>query len=88
MVEGDAKRVRDAVKFSATANTVFGDYIDSIRAMLNLHPLYSISWVSRNANIVAHAFARNSRVFENPHTWVEPPSFVEGLLEEVCNSCV
>lgn len=87
VVETDAQRIRDAVnRPEELDDTIFGDLIAASKVILRQNSGFEVRWVSRNANSVAHALARNSRDFESPSCWVEPPSFVVGLLD-VCHSC-
>lgn len=87
VVEVDAKMITDAVRKEAKVDTPFGNYVEMIKEFLRNNHSFSINLVRRNANCVAHAFAKNSRFFENPNIWVEPPIFVDGLLESFCSSC-
>ncbi|KAK6144665.1 hypothetical protein DH2020_021485 [Rehmannia glutinosa] len=46
-----------------------------------------VQYVSRQANIVAHALAlRASSSFASPTLWVEPPNFVVAHLEDICQN--
>ncbi|KAL6575052.1 hypothetical protein OROMI_012337 [Orobanche minor] len=47
-----------------------------------------VSYIPRNVNIVAHKIARASCSYSSPHTWVEPPIFVDDLLTSTCSSCL
>ncbi|KAL8486453.1 hypothetical protein ACS0TY_023222 [Phlomoides rotata] len=82
----DSKRNYDAILAPSHLDNVFGNYIDQIKILLRDNPSFSVRWVCRSVNSVAHAFARASRDFESPHYWVEPPSFVDDLLN-FCTSC-
>lgn len=47
-------------------------------------PSYSINFVKRDANSMAHEIARVSRSYENSFCWIDPPSFVVGLPYTSC----
>lgn len=83
--EGDAKVVVDAIKSDDTLNTVFGNYVEACRNILASHPNYSIHFVRREANLVAHCYARAAHLYESFSIWIEPPNFVEGLSLALCN---
>ncbi|KAL8481550.1 hypothetical protein ACS0TY_027890 [Phlomoides rotata] len=85
-MEMDSKRTYDAILAQAHMDNVFGNYIDRVKILLRDNPSFSVRWVYRSANSVTHAFARAFRVFKSPHYWVEPPNFVDGLLN-FCTSC-
>lgn len=87
VIEGDAKVVVDAINSHHTYNTVFGDYVDASRNILVNCPNYSVQFVGRDANLVAHCYARASRLYESSSIWIDPPNFVEGLSPAFC-SCV
>ncbi|KAL8484575.1 hypothetical protein ACS0TY_027034 [Phlomoides rotata] len=58
----------------------------SLVALFN-HVSISIRFVYRNANMLAHSFARASISFSSSNIWDEPPGFVDGLLDSICHSC-
>lgn len=67
MVESDSKRVVDALKTSMDGGTVLCDYIAEGRSLFASQEHFSISWVCRSANLIAHTIARTSRLFDNPY---------------------
>lgn len=71
IIKGDAKIVVDAINSSSTFNSSFGDYIEKCKEILRDSPNFSVVFVRRNANYVAHAFA---------NCWVDPPELVARLL--------
>lgn len=87
VVETDAQDVCTALQNQSGDESLFGDLVENIRAILRNHSNFKVVWVSRNANVVAHSLARMSRSFESPYCWVEPPDFVDGL-PDICTSCM
>lgn len=87
IIETDSQRARNAVACPDSDASLFGDFIEVCRKILLEQPRYVVCWVCRNANMVAHVLARNSRDFESSSYWVELPEFVDGLLD-FCRSCV
>lgn len=85
IIEMDAKLMVDAVNRSAVVNSMFGSIIERYRVMLHSQPHYTVNWISRDANIVAHHLARNSRDYSSPYYWVERPDFVDNLSNSACS---
>lgn len=87
VIEGDAKVVMDAIATPSTLSSVFGDYVNACRTILNHNPTFVIHFVRRDANLSAHEFARVSRDYGNSYPWLDPPTFVDGLtdLSYICN---
>ncbi|KAL8459135.1 hypothetical protein ACS0TY_035719 [Phlomoides rotata] len=83
-VEVDSKTVAEALTSSTSDLSIFGDYILRCKLFLESRPNISVSFVRRNANVLAHRLARASRSYSSPNTWVEPPNFVDGLLRVSC----
>ncbi|KAL8518297.1 hypothetical protein ACS0TY_009599 [Phlomoides rotata] len=79
-VEMDAKNVKDVILKETRSSSVFGSFVQSCVELSDLFQRCIFSHVPRSANSVAHSFARASRSFSSLHTWVEPPSFVDGFL--------
>ncbi|KAL6517616.1 hypothetical protein OROMI_033317 [Orobanche minor] len=86
-IEMDAKGVIQAVKNRDMNHTAYGSIIFDCVELLDSNNGFTISYISRNANCMAHVFVRASKSFSSPHSWVEPPDFVDGLLDSICISC-
>lgn len=84
VIEGDAKRATDAIHRGATSNSVFGDYIRECKHLLVDSHSFSIVHVNREANGLAHEFARTSILYGSSHCWTDPPEFVAGLPNTLC----
>ncbi|KAL8510346.1 hypothetical protein ACS0TY_017235 [Phlomoides rotata] len=84
VVEFDAKRVFDALHKERIDISTFGDYINLCNDLLAHNVLFDIKLVRRNVNDVAHYLARASVSYDSPCLWVEPPNFVDGLLDNTC----
>ncbi|KAL8509320.1 hypothetical protein ACS0TY_016502 [Phlomoides rotata] len=67
VVEDDAKIVVDAVTSRVLNFAIFLDYVGACRLILDSEPFYPVSFVKRGANSWAHAFSRNSLLYENSH---------------------
>ncbi|KAL8531537.1 hypothetical protein ACS0TY_008219 [Phlomoides rotata] len=86
-LEVDSSNLNNALKKMDIDFSVFGDYVTACKGVLSQHPHFSVRWVYRNANLLAHSLARASWNYDSPYIWVEPPDFVDGLLESIC-SCI
>ncbi|KAL8505784.1 hypothetical protein ACS0TY_016849 [Phlomoides rotata] len=86
-LEMDAKVVVGAFNSDAQGDSTFGCYIRSCRDLFSTFNCILLRFVPRIANVVTHSFARALVSFLSPHSWVEPPSFVDDLLDSFCNSC-
>ncbi|KAL6568095.1 hypothetical protein OROHE_003779 [Orobanche hederae] len=75
-IEMDAKGVIQAVKNRDMNHAAYGSIISDCVELLDSNSGFTISYISRNANCMAHVFARVSKSFSSPHSWVEPPDFV------------
>lgn len=62
----------------------FGDYSQTCKELLLQCLNTSVNFVKREANIMAHAFARASRLYESHSNWVDPSNFVVGLSISTC----
>ncbi|KAL8475941.1 hypothetical protein ACS0TY_028554 [Phlomoides rotata] len=87
VIEMDVKIVHNALLDSEKRNNVFGDVINACKKILRESPTYKLSWIRRDANIVAHQIARNARSFPSPNCWVERPIHVDGLPNISCTCC-
>ncbi|KAL8483418.1 hypothetical protein ACS0TY_026209 [Phlomoides rotata] len=79
VIEGDSKVVVGALNSAHTGVSVFDDFIQADRSILNSNQLFYVHFVRRNVNAIEHAFARMSLSFESPCCWVVPSEFVVGL---------
>ncbi|KAL8554186.1 hypothetical protein ACS0TY_002410 [Phlomoides rotata] len=79
VIEGDSKIVIDAINLNVEGVSAFHDVISTCRLLVSEFNNCSILFAKREANIMAHTFARVSRVHESPSWWVNPPDFVVGL---------
>lgn len=78
VIEGDSKIVVDALKSSNTLDSIFGDYVNACKVILYNSPLFSVHFVRRDDNSLAHEFAQVSRLYGPVHCWFDPPPFVDG----------
>lgn len=78
---------RDAYQSEEVDESIFGDYIRAGKMMLGDNRGYTVRWVCRNANALAHAFGRAARDYGSSYSWDEPPLFVDDLLDW-CTSCM
>ncbi|KAL8544614.1 hypothetical protein ACS0TY_005005 [Phlomoides rotata] len=86
IVQVDSKTVVNAFNNPSLNISSFGDYISRSKLLLMFKPNIYVHFVRRNANVLAHRLARASQSFPSPNTWIEPPSFVDDLLQ-VAYSC-
>ncbi|KAL8543828.1 hypothetical protein ACS0TY_004396 [Phlomoides rotata] len=63
--------VVDAVKKECSDDSAFGDYARRCRLILGSQPGFSVHFVHRNANVVAHCLARTSHSFTSPFVWID-----------------
>ncbi|KAL8511140.1 hypothetical protein ACS0TY_017820 [Phlomoides rotata] len=87
VIEMDVKVVCDAINEKRIGNSTFGSYVSACIDLCSSFLCCDFNCVRRQANCVAHAFARVFRLYESPHTWVEPPDFVDGFLNSFCTDC-
>ncbi|KAL8543899.1 hypothetical protein ACS0TY_004448 [Phlomoides rotata] len=85
VIKGNSKVVVDALNSPHIDVSIFDDFIQVGRNILNSNQLFSVRFVKRNA--IAHAFARMFRSFESSCCWVDPPEFVIGLPLAPCTCC-
>lgn len=84
VIEGDSKVVVDAIAASSPSVSVFGDYVSACKSILIAYPWFSVHFIRRDTNSLAHEFARCSRNFGVTHCWLDPPDFVDGLPDSSC----
>lgn len=83
IIEVDSKSVADAISSNSFDDSTFGDYIRSCKTILKNSPLFSVNLIRTQVNEVAHCLAKASNSFPSLNIWVEPPSFVDGLLKSI-----
>ena len=81
--ETDAKSTVDALNNHETDISEFGSIISECRDLLNQVLSFKYSFVRREANVIAHSLARESRYYGGFQQWQDPPNFIEGLLTDV-----
>lgn len=67
IIETDVQRVAAAYECNDLDASSFGDYITAGKNILKENPYYSVKWVCRNANLVAHCLARAACIYDSPH---------------------
>ncbi|KAL8528906.1 hypothetical protein ACS0TY_006395 [Phlomoides rotata] len=83
-IEVDTKLVVEALKTSSEVVSMFNYFIHACKREL-VHLLWvSIDFVYRAANEKVHRIAIMARTFSSHNCWVEPPSFMVGLLNGTC----
>ncbi|KAL6506664.1 hypothetical protein OROHE_022496 [Orobanche hederae] len=81
----DSKIVHDALSSQSKYISELGAIIESCRALVREGNQFIVKWVRREANMVAHTFARMSLDFPYIHVWDEPPNSVVDLLHLPCS---
>ncbi|XP_042972768.1 uncharacterized protein LOC122304571 [Carya illinoinensis] len=80
--EGDAKIVILAVNGNDDACFNFSPIVEDIRFYFINRPNWSIQFVPRAKNMVAHSLAKNTIAMEEERVWIEEvPDFVVGVLD-------
>ncbi|CAN1321508.1 Putative ribonuclease H protein At1g65750 [Linum perenne] len=82
--ETDCQLVSEALRRSETAVTEFGVIIEECRKVLQLNPDFSVCFVRRNRNVVAHELAQRSFTLASPFTGHVPPIWLEDALSLTC----
>ncbi|XVE78858.1 hypothetical protein DITRI_Ditri14bG0011900 [Diplodiscus trichospermus] len=82
--EYDAQLVVKAVHSSMVDLTEFGTLIEGCKLILSLEQNFSVCYVKRQANEVAHSLARAARFNACPFTSYNPPNCFLGLLPLIC----
>ncbi|KAL8534033.1 hypothetical protein ACS0TY_010161 [Phlomoides rotata] len=74
-IEMDAQVVVRAFNSRESSSfSVFGDIIQACKNVFTSYPHCKVGWVNRQANELAHNFARVARDFTSPFVWAELPS--------------
>ncbi|XVF85330.1 hypothetical protein PTKIN_Ptkin17bG0109100 [Pterospermum kingtungense] len=81
----DAKVVVDAIRNGGEDDTEFGLLIRECRSCLDKEEFFSLCFVKRQVNQVAHTLARASRFYTSPYVSFEAPSCLGALLDDDCN---
>ncbi|KAL8490927.1 hypothetical protein ACS0TY_022801 [Phlomoides rotata] len=87
VVEMDAKLVMDVVNKGEQDESIFGCYVSPCNELFGSFNSLSIHFMYCTVNEVTHSFARASISYLSLHVWVESPTFVEDLLDEICFTC-
>lgn len=74
--EMDAKTVADSVKSCTEDLTDFGIIIKQCRDILSVEPNYVVEFVRRQANVVAHAFAKAATSYASPYIFESIPTCI------------
>ncbi|XVF80380.1 hypothetical protein PTKIN_Ptkin15bG0065400 [Pterospermum kingtungense] len=82
--ETDAKYVVDAIHWEQQDYSKYGSLIYECKSLLKNDVSFSIHFVRRQANEIAHTLAKLSCSLASPALWREPPIDVLNLLEDVC----
>ncbi|XP_024626802.2 uncharacterized protein [Medicago truncatula] len=83
--KSDCKIVVDAVNSSVNPHNELGDIIFYCKQLLSLHANFSVRFVRRQANKVAHNIARASLSHPSPHIFFDVPSSLNTLLLNYMN---
>ncbi|CAN1771318.1 hypothetical protein LINPERHAP1_LOCUS11842 [Linum perenne] len=80
--ESDAQTVVKAIEDSNGDESEFGDIIESCRAILRRKPDFSVGFIRRGGNGVAHALAQHSITLSV--TGEESPFWLQDVLSDIC----
>ncbi|XVF51873.1 hypothetical protein PTKIN_Ptkin04bG0219100 [Pterospermum kingtungense] len=80
--ELDAKLVVTAMQSTVLDLSEFGTIILNCKSIFNQGEAFSLNFVKRQANKVAHALARSSCCYASPYDFDEPPQFVRRSLDD------
>ena len=78
--ETDCKLLADDLSSSTVPNTEFGDLVSQCRILLSTNSDFTVLFVKRQANKVAHSIARASLSHPNPYIFNEVPSTMYSLF--------
>jgi len=78
--ESDCKLVVDTIISTSTPSNEFGDIIYRCKTLLASHNNYSVFYVRRQANRVAHNIARASLSHPSPYLFFDVPDYVSPLI--------
>jgi ribonuclease HI len=78
--ESDCRFVVEAVNTTQVPQNEVGDIISSCQELLSFHNHFSVKYVRRQANEVAHSIARASLSYPRPHIFNDVPSYLYPLI--------
>ncbi|XVE89436.1 hypothetical protein DITRI_Ditri19aG0201200 [Diplodiscus trichospermus] len=84
--EADAKIVVDAILAAKVDGFDFGSLVLTCRTFLHAELTFSLRFVRRQANVLAHAFARLSHSYASPQSWCSMPSYVNATFLSMCTT--
>ncbi|CAN1285866.1 hypothetical protein LINPERPRIM_LOCUS19136 [Linum perenne] len=84
LFESDAEVVMKAIQRGDVDITEFGELIQGCISIMGRNPDFSVSFVRREGNGVAHVLARHSSSCVTPTVGVTSPSFIDDMLLEYC----
>lgn len=67
IIDSDVKRAFEVISSTEPDKLTFGDFVAANRRILVDHPGFSIRWINRNANLVAHSLARAACYFSDSY---------------------
>lgn len=79
-IELDCKSVVDGIRGVCHSVTEFGSILSSCRNLLSLSQNYTVSFIRRQANLVAHSLARASRDFASIQIFDCSPACIFPLI--------
>ncbi|CAN1144797.1 Putative ribonuclease H protein At1g65750 [Linum perenne] len=82
--QSDAKVVVDKLQGRQVDVREFRGWIRKCRDILVSHPLFSVVFVRRSTNMVAHSLARNSCSVPSPTIGLTSPSWLLESVNDVC----
>lgn len=82
--ETNTKQVVDAINSSAIDHTEFRDIIARCRLLLSQQDSYSVKFVRRKTNVVAHTLAHKSRFTACPSFYYDLPNFLIPVMDMIC----
>ncbi|KAK6151805.1 hypothetical protein DH2020_014440 [Rehmannia glutinosa] len=80
VVETDAKYVVDGLSSLEKGMTEYDSILQECRVLLHSEPAFSVDFVRRSANKVAHELAKESFSFDSPSVWSSPPLCIVNSL--------
>ncbi|XP_073300593.1 uncharacterized protein [Primulina huaijiensis] len=80
MFEVDAQTLHLAMRGNVNDNMEFGGIMESCRDIVASKPGFSVHFVRKQANEIAHMLAKYSRFYDSPFVWVETPTCFGELM--------
>ena len=78
--ETDSRVVSNVIQERSSLVNEFGSIVNSCLDLSSHNPSYSVAFVGRKDNEVAHRLTRMSKFYASPMYWNEPPGFILPLL--------